>query len=218
MMEKTDYLPAFCYSIGLYQEYGHPEIICFGLKTELIQRLVNDACVLIKEGRALQPYTEYNDFLNGCSVQFIPVHKDYYPNYLGHGGFFYGDTDFPALQLVWSNKEHRYPWEEEAGDTWRSKQPLLDRDTNFRFYEEGRLLVYTNRQVLEGHPILYVLHENDGNWQFYSGCEPDFADVELALLEEITELDPSVNQLYHLGYNQYAWRSDAEGKWEWGEE
>lgn len=35
LFEKDNYLPGFAYTIGLYKTYGHPEIICFGLKTEV---------------------------------------------------------------------------------------------------------------------------------------------------------------------------------------
>jgi len=33
LIEGDNYCPAFVYSIGLYQKFGHPEIICFGLRT-----------------------------------------------------------------------------------------------------------------------------------------------------------------------------------------
>jgi len=31
MVSGTDYSPSFAYSIGLFETYKHPEIICFGL-------------------------------------------------------------------------------------------------------------------------------------------------------------------------------------------
>jgi hypothetical protein len=36
IIEATEYLPSFAYSIGLWQKFSHPEIICFGLTTKTL--------------------------------------------------------------------------------------------------------------------------------------------------------------------------------------
>lgn len=36
LVEPDDYLPGFAYTIGLYQKFNHPKIICFGLKLPLL--------------------------------------------------------------------------------------------------------------------------------------------------------------------------------------
>jgi len=48
LLEPDNYLPGFVYSIGLYKNYGHPEIICFGLKTEVMASIINHARDLVK--------------------------------------------------------------------------------------------------------------------------------------------------------------------------
>ena len=52
-IEADNYLPTFVYSIGLFKKFGHPEIICFGLKTEVAASIINHACDLIKNGETL---------------------------------------------------------------------------------------------------------------------------------------------------------------------
>jgi hypothetical protein len=54
LLEADNYLPAFVYSIGLYKKFGHLEIICFGLKTEVMASILNHACEIIKIVRPLQ--------------------------------------------------------------------------------------------------------------------------------------------------------------------
>ena len=49
LIEADNYLPAFVYSIGLFEKFGHPELICFGLKTEVMASILNHACDLIKK-------------------------------------------------------------------------------------------------------------------------------------------------------------------------
>ncbi|MFT6096661.1 MAG: hypothetical protein ACJAXY_001319 [Nonlabens sp.] len=44
--------------------------------------------------------------------------------------------DFPAYQLVWTDKERRDPWEIGCDENWKFKQPVLDRNKDFKFYEE----------------------------------------------------------------------------------
>ena len=46
LIEADNYLPAFVYSIGLFKKFEHPEIICFGLKSEVAASIINHACDL----------------------------------------------------------------------------------------------------------------------------------------------------------------------------
>jgi hypothetical protein len=216
LLEADSYLPAFVYSIGLFKKFGHPEVICFGLRTDVMASILNIACDLIKSGKTLAPDQLYSEFLEGYQVQFIPVDKNYYSNYVGYGGWFYGNTfDFPLLQLVWPDKEKRFPWDQGFNSNWKFSQPLLDRSTDFKFYEERNLGVYTTSQVLDGEPILFVFHNQDGDWQFHSSLDPDINDGRLVCLEEITKLDPTINELYHLQFGWWGWRDCKEDEWQY---
>jgi hypothetical protein len=219
LLEGDNYLPAFVYSIGLYKKFNHPEIICFGLKTEVMAGILNHALDLVKNGETLEKGKLYSGFLVGYDIQFIEVEKEYYQNYVGYAGWFYDMTfDFPLLQLVWPDKQNKFPWEEGFNPDWKFKQPLLDRNTDFKFYEERNLGVYTTKQAFEGDSILYVYHNDDGDWQFHTSLEPDFGDAMLVCLEEITKLDPTINELYHLQFGWRAWRRSKEDEWEYEED
>lgn len=50
LLESDNYLPAFVYSIGPFKKFDHPELICFGLKTDVMASILNHACELIKNG------------------------------------------------------------------------------------------------------------------------------------------------------------------------
>ena len=215
-VKPDDYLPGFAYTIGLYQKFNHPEIICFGLSLDLLGAILNDACDRIKNGQSFQVSIPYDDFIEDFPMQLLQVDPSFYPDYLGIANNFYGHRHYPALQLVWPDKQRLFPWEEGFNINWKFKQPLLDRDTDFKFYEERNVAVFTTKQVLEGKPILYVYHNDDGDWQFHSEREPDLDDVKLVSLESITKLDPGVNELCHLALGQSAWRGSVEEEWEWG--
>jgi len=216
LLEADNYLPAFVYSIGLFKKFRQPEIICFGLKTSVMGVILNHARDLIKKGQIFEINKPYKGFLEGYSIQFIAVDKEYYANYLGYAGWFYDSSfDFPVLQLVWPDKQGNFPWDKDFNPDWKFKQPLLDRNTDFKFYEERNLGVYTTKQALEGEPILYVYHNEDSAWQFHTSLEPDMNDAKLVCLEEITKLDPTINEIYHLQYGWRAWRSNRDAEWQY---
>jgi hypothetical protein len=215
LLEADNYLPAFVYSIGLFKKFGHPEIICFGLKTNVMANILNHARDLIKQGHTFEINKLYKVFLESYNIQFIMVDKEYYANYLGYAGWFYDSFDFPVLQLVWPDKQSLFPWETDFNPDWEFKQPLLDRNTDFKFYEKGNLGVYTSRQVLEGASILYVYHNENGDWQFHTSLEPDLNDAKLVCLSEITKLDPTINEIYHLQYGWWAWRDTQDAEWQY---
>jgi hypothetical protein len=134
---------------------------------------------------------------------------------LGYGGWFYNQTfNFPTYQLVWTDKEGKYPWEKEFNENWKFKQPLLDRNTNFKFYEERNLGVYTTQKTLEGNPILRVYHNKDGSWQFHSEEFPIIENSKIICLEKLVKKDPSLNEIHYLNYGQYAIRKSVNSKWE----
>lgn len=45
--------PGFAYSFGVYKEFGHPEIIIFGLPEETVHRLINDVGKQVQSTSAL---------------------------------------------------------------------------------------------------------------------------------------------------------------------
>jgi len=184
-----------------------------------MEAMLNHACELIKQGISLEPNKRYKGFLKDYEIQFLKVEEDYYADYVGYAGWFYDNSfDFPLLQIVWTDKQCNFPWEKDFNPEWRFRQPLLDRNTDFKFYEERNLGVYTTKQAFEGDPILFVYHNKDGAWQFHTSSSPNLDDAILVGLEQITKLDPTVNEIYHLQYGWYAWREHPDAEWDYEED
>ena len=95
---------------------------------------------------------------------------------------------------------------------------MLDRNIDFKFYEERNLGVYTTKQTFKGDPILYVYHDKDGDWQFHTSLKPELGESMLVCLEEITKLDPTINELYNLQLGWQAWRGSKEDEWNYEED
>jgi hypothetical protein len=214
IIAEDEYLPGFAYTIGLFKTYKHPEIIVFGLNNEIMHGILNELGSEIKKGKSFSPNKDYDNIISNFPVKLIEIKKEYYQDYFGYGGWFYENKfEFPAYQLVWTDKENKYPWEDGFYEKWKFKQPILDRNTDFKFYEERNLGVFTTEATLAGKPILRVYHNEDGDWQFHSEENPDIENSKIVTIESLVKLDPTLNDIYYLNFGQSATRKTADSEW-----
>lgn len=213
IIEATDYLPSFAYSIGLWQKFNHPEIICFGLRTQTLHTIINDVADLIKNGQVIQAGKTYDNIFENSKTEFLNVDKRNLGDYFGTAIDFYNSKDFQALQLVWTDRNDKFPWEKGFEEDFIYKQPLLDRNADFKFREPKNLGIFTTRQWLElDKPILRVVHDTDGDWQFLTGDQlPE--DVKLVALEQMLIKDRTLNEVFDLDYGEEAEREFVGGEW-----
>lgn len=214
-LEDDGYIPAFVFSIGFYKTYNHPEIIIFGLKPDVLQGLLHKIGSELKNGMRIKTDIDYDGIVANYPVRFLKVHHEFYKDYLGFAGWYYDKSfDFPVYQLVWTDKKGKFPWEDSFFENWKFKQPLLDRNTDFKFFEERNLGVYTTQATLNGNDILRVYHNEDGDWQFHSEEYPNIENSRIVCLEDLVKKDPSLNEIHYLNYGQYALRKDINSDWE----
>ena len=69
---------------------------------------------------------EYDDFLHGYACTFRDMPREKYRDYLGFAIWYYGGYDFPAMQLIYPDRYHRWPWEEGVHEEFRRRQPVID--------------------------------------------------------------------------------------------
>lgn len=208
------YSPGFAYTIGLYKTYGYPELVCFGLHRDLLHSVLWSGKELLDKHPQPDLTIGYPDFIGDFDVRLLPVDGAWYKDYFGYGYWFNGSWDFPVLQIVWPDKQALFPWQEGFNPNWRWGQPLLDRNADFKFREERNLAVFTTRRVLEGLPILRVIHEADGDWQFLCDTTYEQEDLKIVALEELTKRDPTLNELFQLNYGWQAQRLVEAAEWQ----
>ena len=122
--------PPFAYSLGYYANFRQPEVIVFGLPARAAQQFLNIVAIRFAgERRPYETFKPYEDIAQGMRIAFIPVARRHYPTYFGYAGWFYRsvEADFPALQMVWPDKQGRLPWEEGHDKSFAKYQPLLDK-------------------------------------------------------------------------------------------
>lgn len=213
MIESTEYLPSFAYTIGLWKNYAHPEIIIFGLTVRTLHVVLNIAGENIKNGKRYIPDTPYSGFFEGGISQMVAVDKRNIKDYFGYAIWFNKQLDFPALQLVWGDRSNKFPWQDGYEQEFIYCQPLLDRNAGFKFREVKNLAVFTTRQWLElNKPILHVVHDEDGDWQFLTGDQM-LQDAKIVALEQLVLRDSSLNDVFNLDYGEEAKRDSINGEW-----
>lgn len=213
MVSATNYCPSFAYSIGLTQTYKHPEIICFGLPDEFGHAIINDIASMIQNGVSIDTKKIYTNIFKDSRAAFLKVDKRNIDDYFGAAFNYYGDKYFEAMQLVWTDRNDILPWEDNFEEEFLYKQPLLDRNADFKFYEPKNLATYTTRQWLEEKKdILRVVHDHNGVWQFLTEAHLSF-DITTVALEDLIKSDNTLNELFDLDYGETAERSAAGETW-----
>jgi hypothetical protein len=213
MVNSTGYSPSFTYSIGLWKSYEHPEIICFGLSKDLGHGIINDVAEIIKNGEKISEGKIYTEIFKDSRAAFLKVDKRNIDDYFGAALNYYQEVSFDALQLVWTDRNDRLPWEKNFEEEFLFKQPLLDRNADFKFNEPKNLTTFTTRQwVEERKPILRVVHDLDGDWQFLTGDQLP-GDINIVALDELISKDNTLNEVFDLEYGEGAEREFIGGQW-----
>jgi hypothetical protein len=211
--EATDYLPSFAYSIGLWETFKHPEIICFGLHAETMGEIIQDIAEGVRGGEVVETGRIYDTILENGRTMFLDVDQGNMGDYFGTAIAYYKTRDFKALQLVWTDRKDLFPWDVGFEEEFRFRQPLLDRNMDFKFFEPKNLGVYSSRQWLEQSlPILSVIHDDDGDWQFLTGDETD-DDARIVAIEQVIGSDPTLNEVFDLDYGEIAFRIAVGEPW-----
>ena len=117
--------PNFGYSIGLFKNYHHPEVLIIGLKLELIHSLINCIGEDIRNGKSFLPGQFYSDIIDGYECFFTSVEKRYYEDYVGQALMYYGDQEFPLLQCIYPTLKNIYPWQLSWPVEINFLQPML---------------------------------------------------------------------------------------------
>ncbi|MGH6679571.1 MAG: DUF4262 domain-containing protein [Bradyrhizobium sp.] len=126
--------PEFAFSIGLFLNYDHPEIIIIGLDGDDAAVIINDIRDRAAKGRKFSDGDICDDLLADHKVCFVEVPLEAYANYLGIAIWFYEKLSrpFPCLQMVWPDREGRFPWDPGAGEDFKKYQAVLGAFRSFQ--------------------------------------------------------------------------------------
>lgn len=82
------------------------------------------------------------------------------------------------------------------------------------YTENLKLEVATTSYVMEKNsPIVYVSHDDEGNWTFLSADDVEVSDAMLVTLEDIVVFDPTVVRVLTMPLSHEAYRKDKNSDW-----
>jgi hypothetical protein len=124
--------PAATYSVGLWRNFRHPEVIVLGARDAMAQALIERIANDVRDRRrGFMPETVAGDLLEGAAVTFIAVDETFYEDALEWAVWFYAHHSappdvFPAVQAVLPTADGGlYPWDRDYPRALEPVQPLL---------------------------------------------------------------------------------------------
>jgi hypothetical protein len=117
--------PGWSFTVGLWHRLCQPEIVVFGLPDDVAHELLDLVADLAADGRRFLAGSVHDDLLEGYPVRFRAVPKAHFGAYLGAAVWAHEGDGFDAVQLIWPDKQGRWPWE-DVREGFRALQPVLD--------------------------------------------------------------------------------------------
>jgi hypothetical protein len=85
---------------------------------------------------------------------------------------------------------------------------------NKTFSDDLNNYVFTTRFVIEDNSaIIFVSHDDEGDWQFLSEEGPKENEARIVLLGEMIQHDPSILEIADLPLGAKAFRDNAGSPW-----
>ena len=83
------------------------------------------------------------------------------------------------------------------------------------FDDAENTAVITLTRIVDGsQPILYVVHDEDGDWQFLDGSDVSEEDASTVSLKNVATRDPSIKALADLPAGWAAERTHVGQEWQ----
>ena len=127
VVDIADADPPFSFSVGLFANYGHPELIIFDRRPDIAGIIINLVRDRAAAGHRFADGDIDDEILaGGYKLCFWNVPLLVYSEYLGTAIWFYRKSGpFPCLQIIWQDVNRRFPWEEGCIPEVKADQPLL---------------------------------------------------------------------------------------------
>ncbi len=126
-VDEDDDAPCYSYTVGMPHSFEQPEVIVFGLPREIAADLLDAVADEAADGAAFAADGQRDGLLHGYPVKFVAVPRTCYREYLATAVWAHESEDFACLQVVWPDKQGRWPWSAGVRDGFAELQPVLGR-------------------------------------------------------------------------------------------
>jgi hypothetical protein len=212
--------PAYAFTVGLWHSFAHAEASVFGRDEDEMVDWLNTVGRAVKRGRVLLPDRLGDDVLGEVEIFPRPALASWHRHLFGAALAFYRGQPVPMLQLVWPDLDGVLPWERGCDEECLTAQPRLwDRVTaapcppDWPFPVSPDALVLTTKSIaFDGAPVMGVVHDEEGEWQFLDNPAVDMKDLTIVHLAHVMARRPELGVLGDLSMGFEAWL-DSQGRW-----
>ncbi|AYQ28874.1 MULTISPECIES: DUF4262 domain-containing protein [unclassified Polaromonas] len=120
----SDEEPPFAYTVGLWQTQRHPELIIFGLPQQVMANILNAVVTKMKNSATRELPRSHQDIGGSYGIQVMAANKAHLDRYFGFALGFYEER-FPIAQIVWPDREGRFPGDPDYDKSYEDLQPIL---------------------------------------------------------------------------------------------
>ncbi|GAA2378246.1 DUF4262 domain-containing protein [Dactylosporangium salmoneum] len=113
----------FAFTVGLRHSFNLPEIAMFGLVGEDMQQWLNTCVARVRADGWPAAEAPLAGVIDGIAVQLRPIDASWSDAFFGSLHRFYRGHPEPVWQLLWSDAAGRWPWDEQATQSSRLRQP-----------------------------------------------------------------------------------------------
>ena len=117
--------PLFSYTVGLWHSFEQPEVVVFGLPKEVANDLLDALADDVSEGTRYPAGTRHDGLLQGYPVRMLEVPAERFAEHFELAAWAYEGEPVPAVQLVYPDKQGRWPWDQTTRVGFRECQPVI---------------------------------------------------------------------------------------------
>jgi hypothetical protein len=225
---------SFAYTVGLCDTMKFPELIVVGLKQQTAHFALKYAVEKLMAGVDLTT-GRVQDIVGEVEVEFRPVAQKWFRHVMCRADWYYGygESEIPALQIIYPDLEGRFQWQE--GFTEYFRQPLLQPDSewghdekafwasndpesslyDWKFPDDPHTLAFLSKTVqTKEEAVSYVAHDSNGDWQFLGDKMIDGGGPVLSCLHHLVDDDATIQELHDLPLGWYATRNTPRALWQ----
>ena len=221
--------PQWAYTIGLLHSFGLPELIIFGLRSEVHRFVLNGIAEALRDKEL--PGDEVPVGIGSGNLPFRMGALDdgwkyWFPTF---ATWMYRSNEIPIRQVVWTDKEGRFPSDPEFDESCEPQPdgarpptfPPTDRWSCINVAQgwptpaqRGGLVFVSTSVQQRRKPVRYVARYDDGDW-FFGDLEtrPTPENVVLLHVEYLLEHDPSIVETIDLAPWREAERQEPAMDW-----
>jgi hypothetical protein len=118
--------PPFAYSIGFGASFGKPEVVVVGMPQGPAVGVLETVYEVLQQGRTFSDGDTSDEILeDGLLVRFRALSEQESAEALVQAATFSGVDQVPALQLIWPNREGKFPGDPDAPPGLEARQTLV---------------------------------------------------------------------------------------------